>query len=94
MSKENKHGIRDGIEEVLCAPSDEVLDAIKIRIRIEPSSGAVMIYGGPNYDKAELVEGPVQEVAIATTVRTVIVQLVRGAKSYEIETLGYLAKRP
>ncbi len=83
-----------GTEEILFAPADKVLEAVKVKVRIEPPSGAVLIYGGPNYDDPLLVEGPEQVVEISTTTPAVIVQKLRGAETYEIETLGYLAERP
>ncbi len=87
-------GIVNGIEESLFAPADKVLDAVKIQVRIEPPSGAVLIYGGPDYDDPLLVEGPEQVVEISTTTPAVIVQKLRGAETYEIKTLGYLPQRP
>ncbi len=83
-----------GTEKILFAPADKVLVAVKVKVRIEPPSGAVLIYGGPNYDDPLLVEGPEQIVEISTTTPAVIVQKLRGAETYEIETLGYLAERP
>ena len=88
------HGIINGIEEALCAPSDRILQTVKLKIRIDPPSGAVLIYGGPEYDDPTLVTGPDQIVEIETKTHMVIVQKIRGAESYEIETLGYLAQRP
>lgn len=90
----SNHGVIDGIEETLCAPVDQVLQVVKLRVRVEPPSGAVLIYGGPVHDDPVLVSGPEQIVELATKTHTVIVQKIRGAESYEIETLGYLAQRP
>ena len=59
-----------------------------------PPTGAVLIYGGPEYDNPVLVTGPESEAEIDTRMRTVIVQKIRGAQTYQIKTLGYLAKRP
>lgn len=88
------HGIINGTEETLCAPPDERLQAVKLKVRIDPPSGAVLIYGGPEYDDPTLVVGPEQIVEMTTDSHKIIVQKIRGAESYEIETLGYLAQRP
>ena len=89
----SNYGIVNGTEEILCAPADEVLEAVKLKVRIKPPGGAGLIYGGSDYDDPLLVEGPEQIVEMSTTTRTVIVQKLRGAETYEIKTLGYLAQR-
>jgi hypothetical protein len=88
------HGIIGGIEEELCAPPDKILQVVRIAVSIEPPSGALMIYGGPDYEDPVLIEGPGRTAEIPTKTLRVIVQMIRGAKRYEIETLGYLAQRP
>ncbi len=90
----SNHGIINGIEETLCAPADQILQVVKLRVRVEPPSGAVLIFGGPKYDDPTLFSGPEQIIELVTKTNTVIVQKIRGAESYEIETLGYLAQRP
>lgn len=88
------HGIINGTEEALCAPPDRILQSVKVKIRIDPPSGEVLIYGGPEYDDPIRATGPEQTVEIETNTCIVIVQKIRGAESYEIETLGFLAQRP
>ena len=90
----SKHGIVNGIEETLFAPDDKLLEAVKLKVRIEPPSGSLLIYAGPEYDNPVQVDGPEQIVEMATSSNIVYVQMIRGAESYEIETLGYLAPRP
>ena len=88
------HGIVDGVEETLFAPDDTVLQVVKLKVRIDPPSGSVLIYGTPYGDDPVRVDGPEAIVELATTTRNVIVQKIRGTESFAIETLGYLAVRP
>ena len=90
----NSHGIVGGIEEELCAPPDKILQVIRIAVAIEPPNGSLLIYGGPSYDDPVLIEGPGGISEVPTKTHRVTVQMIRGSKSYEIETLGYLAARP
>lgn len=76
------------IQEIkLLAP--ETATAVTIRVKITPPFGAVLIYGSPDFTNPIKFHGPQQIGSVATRGPIIRVELVDGATSWEIETMGW-----
>lgn len=76
----------------LAVPAAKTLGSVAVRVMIQPASAAVLIYGGPRYDRPVRFSGPQSEGEIPTDSPTVYVQGVDGAVGAQIYTLGWHAK--
>ena len=59
-----------------------------VQIIVKPSRGAILLYPGPHYDSAIRFTGPSSTRMVPIPSRTVRVELVEGAKSFEVKILG------
>lgn len=76
----------------LAAPAGVPITSIRVRVMVQPASAAVLIYGGPNYDKPVRFNGPQSEGSVPTDSPTVYIQGVDGAISTQAYTLGWSDK--
>jgi hypothetical protein len=76
----------------LPVPVEIPLRSIAVRVLVQPSSAAVLIYGGPDYDRPVRFNGPQSEGEIATDGRRIYIQSVDGAVGAQVYTLGWYAK--
>jgi len=60
----------------------------RIQIIVKPPRGAILLYTGPIYDSAIRFPGPSSTRMVPIPSRTVRIELVEGAKSFEIKILG------
>ena len=72
------------------APPGGVLRSVRLAIEIEPASGAVLVYGAPNYSDPVRVNGPRGTVDLPTTEPTICVQLISGAQSFSLGVLSHV----
>jgi hypothetical protein len=59
-----------------------------VQITVKPARGAILLYPGPPYDHAIRFTGPSSTRMVPIPSRTVRIELVEGAKSFEIKILG------
>lgn len=70
--------------ELSDAPSGGILQRVRLTVRIQPSTGAALIYGGPPYAAAARVQGPQATIDLPTAENVIYVQMISGAQSCEI----------
>jgi hypothetical protein len=59
-----------------------------IKVTVKPARGAVLLYTGPDYDRPVRFPGPSSTRVVPLPSRTVRIELVDGAKTFEIKILG------
>ncbi len=64
--------------------------AATVQITVKPARGAILLYTGPNYDRAIRFPGPSSIRVVPTSSRTVRVELVDGATSFKVKILGHI----
>lgn len=72
------------------APPGGVLRSVRLRVYIEPASGAVLLYGSPNYTDPVRVTGPQGVADLPTTEPTICVRLISGATSFSLGVLSHV----
>ena len=70
----------------LDVPPTAVVATIKITVR--PARGAVLLYTWPDYDRPIRFSGPSSTRVLPLPSRTVRIELVEGAKAFQIKILG------
>jgi hypothetical protein len=73
----------------LAVPADKNLKSVTVRVMVQPASAAVVIYGGPGYNRPVRFNGPQSEGEIPTDSPSVYIQGVDGAVGAQIYTLGW-----
>jgi hypothetical protein len=87
-----KARIANAAKAKLAAPPGAFLRSVAVRVMVQPASAAVLIYGGPRYDKAVRFSGPQSEGQIPTDRSLVYIQGVDGAVGAQVYTLGWHGK--
>jgi hypothetical protein len=59
-----------------------------IKMTVKPARGAVLLYTGPDYDRPIRFPGPSSTRVVPLPSRTVRIELVDGAKTFELKILG------
>ena len=59
-----------------------------IKVTVKPARGAVLLYTGPDYDRPIRFPGPSSTRVVPLPSRTVRIELVDGAKTFEMKILG------
>jgi hypothetical protein len=73
----------------LSAPTGGVLKSIRIRVSVQPPTGAVLVYGGPLYDSPVRFDGPTTDKDVPTVEPIVYIQKIDGTTDFEVWTLGW-----
>ncbi len=81
--------IRNATKHTLNAPAGGVMKSVRARFEIEPRDGQVLVYFAPYYADPMRIAGPISVVDIPTPEPEIYIQLVSGAKSVRVATLGY-----
>lgn len=85
MQNINERAIRAN----LTAPPGGVLKNISIQVELKPDHGGVLIYGSPYDGIPQRFDGPISKGEITTNEPTIYYQLINGAHSIKVSTLGY-----
>jgi hypothetical protein len=76
----------------LAVPADKAIRSVAVRVMVQPASAAVVIYGGPAFDRPVRFNGPQSEGEIPTDGPSVYIQGVDGAVGVQVYTLGWYEK--
>jgi hypothetical protein len=76
----------------LAVPAKAPVRSVAVRVMVQPSSAAILIYGGPRFDKPVRFSGPQSEGQVPTDSPAVYIQAVDGAVGAQIYTLGWYGK--
>jgi hypothetical protein len=80
---------RDAQRHELDAPPGGVLRSVMVQVLVRPASGAVLLYGGPGYDKPVEARGGLTRIEVPTDQPVIYARAIKGATSVSIETLGW-----
>src|SRR5262245_56486090 len=62
--------------------------AVTMKMTLKPARGASLLYTGPDYDRPIRFPGPSSTRVVPLPSRTIRIELVDGAKTFEIKILG------
>lgn len=84
-----KATVANAARATLAVPAGKAVKSIAVRVLVQPASAAVLIYGGPGFNKPVRFSGPQSEGEIPADGPTVYIQGVDGAIGVQVYTLGW-----